>query len=86
VAKVGTSNPDHTISLKRVQCIVEKKNNTLGKMLPVPTEEETGWIPEPFCTLWRIETILPLPEMEAQFLSCLAHSLVALLTPNLVPL
>jgi len=25
VAKVGTSNPDRTISLKRLQCVVEKK-------------------------------------------------------------
>jgi len=27
VAKVGTSNPDHTISLKRLPCVVENKRN-----------------------------------------------------------
>jgi hypothetical protein len=27
VAKVGTSNPDRTISLKRLQCVVENNNN-----------------------------------------------------------
>jgi hypothetical protein len=27
VAKVGTSNPDGTISLKRLQCVVENKIN-----------------------------------------------------------
>jgi len=27
VAKVGTSNPDRTISLKRLQCEVENNNN-----------------------------------------------------------
>jgi len=26
VAKVGTSNPDRTISLKRLQCVVENKH------------------------------------------------------------
>jgi hypothetical protein len=26
VAKVGTSNPDRTISLKRLQCVVENNN------------------------------------------------------------
>jgi len=28
VAKIGTSNPDRTISLKRLQCVVENKHNT----------------------------------------------------------
>ena len=27
MAKVETSNPDRTISLKRLQCVVENKNN-----------------------------------------------------------
>jgi len=27
VAKVGMSNPDHTISLRRLQCIVENNYN-----------------------------------------------------------
>ena len=26
MAKVGTSNPDHSISLKRLQCVVENKH------------------------------------------------------------
>jgi len=30
VAKVGTSNPDRTISLKRLQCVVEYNNNVTG--------------------------------------------------------
>jgi len=29
VAKVGTSNPDRTISLKRLQCVVEKKKKII---------------------------------------------------------
>jgi len=33
VAKVGTSKPDHTISLKRLQCVIEKIN--LGESTPV---------------------------------------------------
>jgi len=28
MAKVGTSNADRTISLKRLQCVVENKHNT----------------------------------------------------------
>jgi hypothetical protein len=58
---------------------------TLGKVLLVPTEYKIGWIPELVCTLWRRETLLLLPEMEVQFLSCPTHSLVAILTPILVP-
>jgi hypothetical protein len=33
VAKVGTSKPDRTISLKRLQCVIEKIN--LGESTPV---------------------------------------------------
>jgi rhamnose utilization protein RhaD (predicted bifunctional aldolase and dehydrogenase) len=29
VAKVGTSNPDRTINLKRLQCVVENKQKPL---------------------------------------------------------
>jgi rhamnose utilization protein RhaD (predicted bifunctional aldolase and dehydrogenase) len=31
VAKVGTCNPDHTLSLKikRLQCVIEKNNNKM---------------------------------------------------------
>jgi hypothetical protein len=33
MAKVGTSNPDRTISLKRLQCVVENKHTTVGRFL-----------------------------------------------------
>ena len=31
MAKVGTSNPDRTISLKRLQCVVENKHIHLSQ-------------------------------------------------------
>ena len=30
MAKVGTSNPDRTVSLKRLQCVVEHKNKHMN--------------------------------------------------------
>ena len=41
MAKVGTSNPDRTISLKRVQCVVEnKQTNTLLNKLTLNNGDE----------------------------------------------
>jgi hypothetical protein len=39
VAKVGTSNPDRTISLKRLQCVVENNNNNNNNNNTPPGEE-----------------------------------------------
>jgi len=44
VAKVGTSNPDRTISLKRLQCVVENKilKNILSSVFPPSNKDEKG--------------------------------------------
>jgi hypothetical protein len=34
----------------------------LTSLLPVPTGQETGWVPEPVWTLLRRETFCPCPE------------------------
>jgi hypothetical protein len=41
VAKVGTSNPDRTISLKRLQCVVEnnKRDEVTGEWRKLHSEE-----------------------------------------------
>jgi hypothetical protein len=36
VTKVGTSNPDRTISLKRLQCVVENKKGIILQMILSP--------------------------------------------------
>jgi hypothetical protein len=45
VAKVGTSNPDRTISLKRLQCVVENKHIALSlrlEVVPLPSVVPTN--------------------------------------------
>jgi hypothetical protein len=43
-------------------------------------EYESGWAPQAVETLWRKEDSVPLPRTEPQYLWCLAHRLVTVLT------
>jgi hypothetical protein len=49
VAKVGTSKPDHTISLKRLQCVVENNHFPDASKIAVFSKGDctglNGWIP-----------------------------------------
>ena len=42
MAKVGTSNPDRTISLKRLRCVVQN-NNTILTLNQVPRPKTLTW-------------------------------------------
>jgi hypothetical protein len=49
---------------------------TPRKMTPIPSGQEPGWAPEPVLSVWRRENLVPLAEIEPQFLGCPARSFV----------
>jgi len=50
---------------------------TLGKELPLPTEQGTGWVPQLVWTFLREQSLVPARNQTSNFK---VHSLVAILT------